>query len=180
MTDPSITAVVMAGGLGTRMKSSVPKHFHSLLGRRMVDWVIAAGRAAGADPIVVVASPSTQDEYADDVAVAVQDPPLGTGDAVRVARAALDGRSDDVLVLSGDTPLLTPDLLRDLVAAHRDGRASATILAAVPDDPRLYGRVVRAENGDVLRVAEGRDASAHELAIGEVNTSIYVFRAEDV
>jgi bifunctional UDP-N-acetylglucosamine pyrophosphorylase/glucosamine-1-phosphate N-acetyltransferase len=180
MNEPSIAAVVMAGGLGTRMKSAVPKHFHPILGRRMVDWVIAAGRAAGATPIVVVASPATREQYDDTVEIAVQDPPLGTGDAVRVARDALDGRAADVLVLSGDTPLLTPELLEDLVAAHRRAGAAATILSAIPDDPRLYGRVIRAETGEVLRVAEGRDASPEELAVREVNTSIYVFRSDDL
>jgi bifunctional UDP-N-acetylglucosamine pyrophosphorylase/glucosamine-1-phosphate N-acetyltransferase len=179
MTDPSITAVVMAGGLGTRMKSAEPKHFHRLLGRRMVDWVLEAGRAAGADPLVVVASPSTRDRF-EGVEVAVQEVPRGTGDAVRAARVAIEGRSDDVLVLSGDTPLLTPELLRDLVAAHRRAGAAATILSAIPDDPRLYGRVVRADNGDVLRVAEGSDATPEERAIREVNTSIYVFRGDDL
>jgi len=180
MTESSIAAVVMAGGLGTRMKSAVPKHFHPILGRRMVDWVIEAGRTAGASPIVVVASPATREEYDDTVEIAVQDPPLGTGDAVRVARDALDGRAADVLVLSGDTPLLTPELLDDLVAAHRRAGAAATILSALPDDPRLYGRVIRADSGEVLRVAEGRDASPDELAVREVNTSIYVFRSDDL
>jgi bifunctional UDP-N-acetylglucosamine pyrophosphorylase/glucosamine-1-phosphate N-acetyltransferase len=161
------------------MKSAEPKHFHPLLGRRMVDWVLEAGRAAGADPLVVVASPSTRDRF-DGVEIAVQEEPLGTGDAVRAARAALEGKADDVLVLSGDTPLLTPELLRDLVDAHRREGAAATILSAIPDDPRLYGRVVRADNGDVLRVAEGRDATPDELEIREVNTSIYVFRSDDL
>jgi bifunctional UDP-N-acetylglucosamine pyrophosphorylase/glucosamine-1-phosphate N-acetyltransferase len=145
----------------------------------MVDWVLEAGRAAGADPLVVVASPSTRDRF-EGVEVAVQEVPRGTGDAVRAARAALEGKAEDVLVLSGDTPLLTPELLRDLVAAHRREAAAATILSAIPDDPRLYGRVVRADNRDVLRVAEGSDATPEERAIREVNTSIYVFRAEDL
>jgi bifunctional UDP-N-acetylglucosamine pyrophosphorylase/glucosamine-1-phosphate N-acetyltransferase len=180
MTEPSIAAVVMAGGLGTRMKSAVPKHFHPILGRRMVDWVIESGRASGASPIVVVASPATRDKYDDTVEIAVQDPPLGTGDAVRVTREALAGRAADVLVLSGDTPLLTPELLRDLVAAHRSEDAAATILSAIPEDPRLYGRVIRAADGQVLRVAEGRDASPEELAVREVNTSIYVFRSDEL
>jgi bifunctional UDP-N-acetylglucosamine pyrophosphorylase/glucosamine-1-phosphate N-acetyltransferase len=169
----------MAGGLGTRMRSAVPKHLHPLLGRRMVDWVLEAGRGAGADPLVVVASPSTRDLFdGPGVTVVVQDPPLGTGDAVRVGRPALEGRAEDVLVLSGDTPLLTRELLRDLVETHRREGAAATILSALPDDPRLYGRVVRSDDNDVLRVAEGTDASPEELAIREVNTSIYVFRSD--
>jgi bifunctional UDP-N-acetylglucosamine pyrophosphorylase / glucosamine-1-phosphate N-acetyltransferase len=178
MTDTSLAAVVMAGGLGTRMRSEVPKHFHELLGRRMVDWVLEAGRASGADALVVVASPSSRDKFdAADVTVAVQERPLGTGDAVRSAKAALVDFDGDVLVLSGDTPLLTGELLAELVTVHRDGGADATLLSTEPPDPRLYGRVVRAADGSVLRVAEGTDASEQELAIREVNTSIYVFRA---
>ena len=130
MPDTPLAALVMAGGLGTRMKSAVPKHFHPILGRRMVDWVIEAGRASGADPLVVVASPAGRDEFADSgVTIAVQETPLGTGDAVRVAREAIGGHAGDVLVLSGDTPLLTPELLERLVETHHRERAAATILS---------------------------------------------------
>src|SRR6478609_7235957 len=102
MTDTPLAAVLMAGGLGTRMRSAVPKHFHPILGRRMVDWIIETGRETGADPIVVVASPATRDEFADSgVDVAVQETPLGTGDAVRAARSSLEDHSGDVLILSG-------------------------------------------------------------------------------
>src|SRR5258707_1924473 len=133
----------MAGGLGTRMKSAVPKHFHEILGRRMVDWIIETGRDAGASPLVVIASPAARDEDADSaVQVAIQEQPLGTGDAVRSARDSLKGFDGDILVLSGDTPLLTAGLLRDLVDAHHRAGADPTILSAEPPDPRLYGRVV--------------------------------------
>jgi bifunctional UDP-N-acetylglucosamine pyrophosphorylase/glucosamine-1-phosphate N-acetyltransferase len=177
MTNTSLAAVVMAGGLGTRMRSDLPKHFHPILGRRMVDWVIDVGRRTGADPLVVVASPSARDEFGD-VSVAVQEQPIGTGDAVRAARTQLDSFAGDVLVLSGDTPLLTVELLDALVAAHRAQGAAATILSAVPSDPRVYGRVVRDADGSVARIAEGTDATPEEQAIGEVNTSIYVFRGD--
>jgi len=170
-------AVVMAAGLGTRMRSSVPKHLHSLLGRRMVDWVLETARELGADPLVVVASPSTTDAFGG-IEVAVQEEPLGTGDAVRSARAALEGRADDVLVLSGDTPLLTADLLRELVATHRREAAWATVLSFEPDDPRHYGRVLRGANGGLAAIVEAGDATPAELAVREVNSSIYVFRAE--
>src|SRR5690349_14743422 len=121
-----LTAVVMAGGPGTRMKSATPKHLHTLLGRRMVDWVIAAARDAGVTRIVVVASPDSADSYAG-LEVAVQEQPLGTGDAVRAAKTALAGDSGDVLVLNGDVPALTPALVRELVAAHREAKAAATV-----------------------------------------------------
>jgi bifunctional UDP-N-acetylglucosamine pyrophosphorylase / glucosamine-1-phosphate N-acetyltransferase len=168
----------MAGGLGTRMRSAVPKHLHPILGRRMVDWIVETGRAAGASPIVVVAAPATRGEFASsDVEVAVQETPLGTGDAVRAARAALAGQEGDVLVLSGDTPLLTAGLLRELVATHHRERAEATILSARPSDPRVYGRVVRDANGSVVKIVEGTDANDEEQQIGEINSSIYVFRS---
>src|SRR3954468_131784 len=174
----NLAAVLMAGGLGTRMHSAVPKHFHPLLGRPMVDWIIAAGREAGADPIVVVASPATRDWIGESgVTIAVQEEPLGTGDAVRSARAALEGYDGDVLILSGDTPMLTADLLGELVEAHRREGADATILSAEPPDPRLYGRVVRGADGTVLKVVEGTDASEDVQKVREINSSIYVFRA---
>ena len=179
MPDPPLAALIMAGGLGTRMRSSVPKHFHPILGRRLVDWVIGSALATGAEPVVVVASPTGRDAFADlDVTVAVQQEPLGTGDAARAARPALAGHTGDVLVLSGDTPLLTPELLAGLLATHRAEGAAATILSARPADLRLYGRIVRDADGSVLRVVEGTDATPEELEIGEINSSIYAFRSD--
>src|SRR5438046_9509709 len=105
MAQNDLAAVVMAAGLGTRMRSATPKHLHPLLGRRMVDWVIEAARPLGAAPLVVVCSPESRAAF-EDVETAVQERPLGTGDAVRAARASLEGRTADVLVLSGDTPPL--------------------------------------------------------------------------
>jgi bifunctional UDP-N-acetylglucosamine pyrophosphorylase/glucosamine-1-phosphate N-acetyltransferase len=128
---------------------------------------------------VVVASPATRDEFAaSPVEVAVQQTPLGTGDAVRCARPALEGRDGDVLVLSGDTPVLTAGLLEQLVATHRREGAAATVLTAEPPDPRLYGRIVRGPDGSVLRIVEGTDANEEERQIREINSSIYVFRSE--
>ena len=110
--------------------------------------------------------------------VAIQETPLGTGDAVRCAREALQGHDGDVLVLSGDTPLLTAGLLEELVDTHHREGAAATILSAEPPDPRLYGRIVRGPDGSVLRIVEGTDADEEEQQIGEINSSIYVFRSD--
>jgi bifunctional UDP-N-acetylglucosamine pyrophosphorylase / glucosamine-1-phosphate N-acetyltransferase len=176
VTDANLAAVVMAAGHGTRMRSSVPKHLHPLLGRRMVDWVVEAARQVAPDPLVVVASPGTADGYGD-LRVAVQEEPLGTGDAVRCAREALDG-TDTVLVLSGDTPLLTGGLLDDLVATHRQEAAAATVLAFRPADPGRYGRIVRDSGGSLRAIVEAADASPEELALDEVNSSIYAFACE--
>jgi bifunctional UDP-N-acetylglucosamine pyrophosphorylase/glucosamine-1-phosphate N-acetyltransferase len=167
----------MAGGLGTRMRSATPKHLHPLLGRRMVDWVIGAARAAGADPIVVVASPDTRDLF-DGVTVAVQEVPLGTGDAVRAARAALADFEGDVLVLNGDVPALSADVLAALLAEHRTTNAAATVLSFEPPDSREYGRVIRNTDGSLARIVEAGDATPDELEVREVNSGIYVFRAD--
>jgi len=173
----TLGAVVMAAGLGTRMRSEVPKHLHALLGRRMVDWVLGSARELGADPLVVVAGPSNADAF-DGVEVAIQEEPLGTGDAVRSARSSLEGRTEDVLVLSGDTPLLTSELLRDLVETHRREDAWATVLSFEPEEARSYGRVLRDGNGRLAAIVEAGDATPEQLEVTEVNSSIYVFRAE--
>ncbi len=175
--DARLGAIVMAGGLGTRMRSAVPKHLHPLLGRRMVDWVVEAARSLGADPLVVVAGPASVSAFVG-VEVAIQPEPLGTGDAVRCARGALEGRVDDLLVLSGDTPLLRPDLLRDLLTTHRSDGAVATVLSFEPDDARSYGRVLRNAEGGLAAIVEAGDATPEQLAVREVNSSIYVFGAE--
>jgi bifunctional UDP-N-acetylglucosamine pyrophosphorylase/glucosamine-1-phosphate N-acetyltransferase len=167
----------MAGGLGTRMKSATPKHLHPLLGRRMVDWVIAAARGGGAERVVVVASPATHELF-EGLEVAVQEEPRGTGDAVRSASAALAGFDGDVVVLNGDVPALTPELVAALVETHRREQAAATVLAFEPPDTLFYGRIVRDGAGKLARVVEAKDASDEELALREVNSGIYVFQAE--
>ena len=171
-----LAAVVMAGGIGTRMKSATPKHLHPLLGRRMVDWVVEAARGAGVDRVVVVASPSTHELF-DGVDVAVQEEPRGTGDAVRCAREALDDFEGGVLVLNGDVPALRPETIAALVETHRAAGAAATVLSFEPADAAAYGRIVRDASGGLARIVEARDASPEELALGEVNSGIYVFDA---
>jgi bifunctional UDP-N-acetylglucosamine pyrophosphorylase/glucosamine-1-phosphate N-acetyltransferase len=174
----------MAGGLGTRMKSGTPKHLHPLLGRRMVDWVLASAEPLGAEPVVVVCSPQTEDAMRASldggVTLAVQAEARGTGDAVASARGALARFEGDVLVLSGDTPMLRAELLEDLVATHRREGAAATILAIEPDGPRPYGRIVRNDDGSVSGIVEELDATQEQRAIRELNSSIYVFRARDL
>jgi bifunctional UDP-N-acetylglucosamine pyrophosphorylase/glucosamine-1-phosphate N-acetyltransferase len=158
------------------MRSSLAKHLHPILGRRMVDWVIEAARPLRPEPFVVVASPDTATTY-EGVDVAVQERPLGTGDAVRSARRAL-GVAEEILVLSGDTPLLTTDVLAGLLHAHRRGDAAATVLSFVPDDVRSYGRIMRDDHDHLVGIVEAADATPDELAVREANSSIYVFRAD--
>src|SRR5437667_2420488 len=174
-----LAAVVLAGGLGTRMHSATPKHFHLLLGRRMVDWVVEAARALEAEPLGVVTSPEGKDAF-DGVQVAVQAEPRGTGDALAAARGSLDGIDGALLVLAGDVPVLSPEVLGELLETHRREEAAATVLSFLPPDPREYGRVIRDENGGVHAIVEAGDATPEQLALGEANSAIYVFEANRV
>jgi bifunctional UDP-N-acetylglucosamine pyrophosphorylase/glucosamine-1-phosphate N-acetyltransferase len=176
LTSGDLAAVVMAAGLGTRMKSALPKHLHPLLGRRLVDWVVDAVRQLDPDPLVVVLSPEAAGQV-DGVSVAVQERPLGTGDSLRAARPNV-GPAETVLVVSGDHPRITPELLSALVAEHRSSGATATVLSFEPDDPRAYGRIIRNESGRLEAIVEDADANGVQRAVREVNSSIYVFEAD--
>jgi bifunctional UDP-N-acetylglucosamine pyrophosphorylase/glucosamine-1-phosphate N-acetyltransferase len=172
----NLAAVVMAGGLGTRMRSAVPKHLHPMLGRRVIDWVIDAARGASTDPVVIVASPDSAGAY-EGLQVAVQEQPLGTGDAVASARGALQGFDGNVLILDAAAPLLTADHLRELAAEHERQNAAVTILSFEPVHSLPYGRVVRGPDGSVEAIVEDKDASPEQREIRELNSSTYVFSA---
>jgi bifunctional UDP-N-acetylglucosamine pyrophosphorylase/glucosamine-1-phosphate N-acetyltransferase len=141
--------------------------------------VVEAARGVDADPLVVVTSEQGAAEL-DGLTVAIQREARGTGDAVAAAHQALDGFAGDLLVLSGDAPAVSPDALRELLETHRREGAAATVLSFRPADPRAYGRVLRADDGSVRAIVEAGDASPEELAVDEVNSSIYVFSAERV
>jgi bifunctional UDP-N-acetylglucosamine pyrophosphorylase / glucosamine-1-phosphate N-acetyltransferase len=174
----------MAAGLGTRMKSERPKHLHPLLGRRVLDWALASVWPLAPDPLVVVCSPDSREELArtlpDEAELAVQLAPRGTGDAVAAARRALERFSGDVLVIDGAAPLLTTDALEQLLAEHRRAGAAVTVLSIEPPEPLPYGRVLRDERGALRAIVEEGDASPHDRAVRELNTSIYVFSSSDL
>ena len=184
MSDSNLAALVMAGGLGTRMESETPKHLHPLLGRRMLDWVLDAVLALEPSCVVVVVSPATREAVAaslpEGVELAVQVEPKGTADAVASGRETLADFAGDVLVVSGDTPMITPDELEGLVRRHRDERAAATVLALQTDRPLPYGRLVRDVAGRLRQIVEAGDATPEQLAVTELNTSIYTFASADL
>jgi bifunctional UDP-N-acetylglucosamine pyrophosphorylase / glucosamine-1-phosphate N-acetyltransferase len=172
----NFAAVVMAAGLGTRMKSATPKHLHPLLGRRLLDWVVEAVRPLGPDPLVVVVAPAAVDAF-EGMDVAVQEKPLGTGDSLRAARERV-GNAQQLLVVSGDHPRLSSGLLQQLVDEHRRSGVSATVLSFEPADPRAYGRILRDGEGRLRQIVEHADADETQLAIRELNSSIYVFETD--
>jgi bifunctional UDP-N-acetylglucosamine pyrophosphorylase/glucosamine-1-phosphate N-acetyltransferase len=164
------------------MRSTLQKLLHPLCGQPIIAWPVNAARKAGAAKIIVVDSPERRLEGAlgdrdGDVMVAVQERPLGTADAVRAAASEFGG-AQTVVVLNGDAPLVTPDTIGGLAQDHQRSGAAATIATVVLDDPSGYGRVVRAPDGTVQRVAETKspgDASELELHIREVNTGMFAF-----
>jgi bifunctional UDP-N-acetylglucosamine pyrophosphorylase/glucosamine-1-phosphate N-acetyltransferase len=176
VTQRPLAAIVLAAGLGTRMHSATPKHLHPLLGRRLADWVIEAVRGLGPEPLVVITAPDAREAF-EGVTVAVQEVPRGTGDAAAAARESLDGFEGDVLVVTGDAATITSALLGALLETHRSAGAAATVLSLEPPDPGAYGRIVRNDDGALQAIVEARDAHDAELAIPEVNSSIYVFEA---
>ncbi len=177
------TAVVLAAGLGMRMKSTLPKVLHPLCGRPMLAYVLdaweEAGGAGAARPIIVYSPPveAIVAPFAERADFALQDTPRGTGDAVRAALATVPVGATEILVLSGDVPLITGADLEAVLEARRQDDAAialATVFAAEPD--RL-GRVVRSEFGIVEAIVEAKDATEDELANNEINAGLYAFDA---
>jgi bifunctional UDP-N-acetylglucosamine pyrophosphorylase/glucosamine-1-phosphate N-acetyltransferase len=180
-----IVAVVLAAGLGTRMKSSLPKVLHPLCGRPMLAYVLDAWAstddgASGGRPVVVF-SPSVAaviDVFAEQAVFALQDEPRGTGDAVNAALAIVHAGATEIVVLSGDVPLVTGADLDAVVAARREDDAAIALASVFAADPAQLGRVVRGEFGTVERIVEASDATPEELAADETNAGIYVFDAD--
>ncbi len=175
-----VVAVVLAAGLGKRMRSRTPKVLHALCGRPMLAYVIDAARAATGDRPLVVISPATEVVraiFGDEADYAVQADPRGTGDALQVALTALPSDVDEILVLSGDVPRVTTDLLADLLEQRRLDHAALSLVAVAAFDPSGLGRVVRNDAGTVERIVEERDATDEERDLVEINAGLYAFDA---
>jgi bifunctional UDP-N-acetylglucosamine pyrophosphorylase / glucosamine-1-phosphate N-acetyltransferase len=176
---PAPTVVLLAAGEGTRMRSSLPKVLHPICGRPMILWPLLAARAAGAGRVVVVDNPKRllAEHLPEGTEIAIQEQPHGTGDAVAAAAARIDPAAP-VLVINGDMPLITGEAIATVFGAHEEAATAATLASVELDDPSGYGRVIRAADGGVVRVAETKaagDATEAELSIREVNAGLYVF-----
>jgi bifunctional UDP-N-acetylglucosamine pyrophosphorylase/glucosamine-1-phosphate N-acetyltransferase len=170
--------VVLAAGEGKRMRTGRAKVLHEAGGRALIDHVLAALDPLAPSPIVVVVGHLRAQVEAHlagrNVALAVQDPPHGTGDAVAHALSHVPAEGD-VLVLSGDAPLITSATLEALVELRRSRSAVAALATAVLTEPGNYGRIVRNQSGDVVAIVEARDTTVAEQSILEVNAGTYVF-----
>ena len=180
-TSQGVLPVILAAGLGTRMKSRKPKVLHELCGRPMLAFVLDAAREVSGRRPLVVYSPATAviaEAFAGQADFAAQAETLGTADAVRAAMAVAPEEVGEVLVLSGDVPLVQADLLAELVDLRRARNAAMALVAVHSFDPEGLGRVVRSnDGGQVLRIVEQKDATPDELDIEEINAGVYAFDA---
>lgn len=171
-------AIILAAGKGTRMKSDLPKVLHKVSGITMLEHVFrSVGAIEPAKNVTVIGHKAElvrevldgQSEFV------MQTEQLGTGHAVMMAEGQLAGLEGQTLVIAGDTPLITGDSLKNLVDFHVNHKNVATILTATADDPFGYGRIIRNQNGEVVKIVEQKDASEFEQQVKEINTGTYVF-----
>ena len=176
----NLTAVILAAGKGTRMKSKLPKVLHKVGGHPMLEHVMDAAEAAGCrDNVVVIGHGAelVRELVGDRARIALQAEQLGTGHAVLQAADTLKDFTGTVMILCGDTPLLEAEELQKFYAEHVKSGAAATVMSALMDDPFGYGRILRDANGDVAGIVEQKDASEEQKQIKEINTGNYCVEA---
>lgn len=174
---PTIVALVLAAGKGTRMKSAQAKVLHEVFFRPMIHHVLLAVQEATIDRCAVIVGHQRQavldalDGFP--IAPVIQEEQLGTGHAVLCAETVC-GQADEVMILCGDTPLIQAATLQAMIAAHREQRATLTLMTTLLDQPFGYGRILSNSRGQLVGIVEEKDASAEQRAIREINAGIYL------
>jgi bifunctional UDP-N-acetylglucosamine pyrophosphorylase/glucosamine-1-phosphate N-acetyltransferase len=180
-----VAAIILAAGMGTRMKSDLHKVLHPVAGRPMLAHLLASVEALSPEHVVVVVG-AGRDQVAPLVEgqgghVAVQEPQLGTGHAVQQAEAALEGFSGDVLILYGDTPLVETGTMKQMLARlNAPDEPVVVVLASRPADPLRYGRIIAEGDGTIVKMVEYKDATEEERAINLCNSGLMAVRSEDL
>jgi len=173
-----LMAIILAAGEGKRMKSKNSKVVHNICGKSLIEWVYDAVSGAGIDETIVVVghrADQVKECMGDRVKYAFQSQQLGTGHAVMQAEEYLRGKEGYVFVLYGDTPLITAKTISECISLHKKNGNAVTVVTAEFDDPTGYGRIVRDEHGNVIKIVEQRDASDEEKKIKEINSGLYCF-----
>lgn len=183
MSNNDLVIVILAAGKGTRLKSSLAKVLHRVGGRTLVEHVVGASEPLKARRTVVVVGHQAEQVAAvvepRGVVTVLQQPQKGTGHAMQVAKHAL-GRAKLAIVLPGDAPLVRPDTLKSMLAAHRSGKAAATILSAVVADPSGYGRILRKSENAVAAIIEESQLTTEQRELNEINSAIYCFTLDQL
>lgn len=179
--------LVMAAGLGTRMKSKRAKVLHELAGLPLIAHVVRAAQSLDPQKIIVIVGHQAEeveqavlDQVGGLAGFVTQEKQRGTGDAVETARSVLEDSGSLVMVLSGDVPMIRVETLRNLIEHHRNTGAACSILSVRMENPSGYGRVIRDEQGQFQRIVEQRDASEEEKKVKDINGGIYCFEARDL
>ncbi len=171
-------AIVLAAGKGKRMKSKLYKVLHPVCGKPMVGHVVDTVRRTNSERTVVIVGHGAEDVKAylgDQAEYVLQEQQLGTGHAVRQAEELLGKEEGTTILICGDTPLVRAETIEAMIAMHESEGAAATILTAIPEDPTGLGRIIRGEDGGVLRIVEQKDCTPEEAAVNEINTGTYCF-----
>ena len=181
----STTAIILAAGKSTRMKSRRPKALHEICGKPMLQYVLDACYDAGCSRILLVVGHGKDEviaQFASDKRIVwvEQTEQLGTGHAARMCESHLRKETGDVFILTADGPLIRGEVLKTLLREHRDQRAAASMATAVLEDPTGYGRVIRDSVGQFVEIVEQADASPDQREIREVFPSYYCVRSEDL
>lgn len=171
------SAVILAAGAGTRMKSSKPKVAHEIMQKPLVRWVVDAARAAGVGTIVSVVGHGREvvEPLVADTTVVVQEEQLGTAHAVKMAAPACKDLGGSLVVLTGDSPLVRPETIKALIDTRETEEAAVVVLTMEAEDPTGYGRIVRDENGQVCAIVEQKDCTPEQALITECNSGFYCF-----
>ena len=177
-------ALILAAGQGTRIKSDLPKVLHKVCGKEMVNHVIDNMRKANINDVNVIIGKGAElvKEQTNDrkVSYSLQEEQLGTGHAVKCAAEFLKGKKGTVVVFAGDAPLTKESTIEELIKTHESNGNSATLLSAIVEDPTGYGRIIRDDEGYVLKIVEHKDCNEDELLVNEMNAAMYCFDIEDL
>ncbi len=177
----NFTAIILAAGMGTRMKSEKPKVLHKVCGKELVRWVVDESKKAGAESVVTVIGHKAEmvkEALGESCLYAIQAEQKGTGHAVMQAASYItDG---EVIILSGDAPLVTAETIEKCIEHHKAQKNTATVITAVLENSKGYGRIVRDNSGNVLKIVEEKDATPEEKKIKEVNSGMYIFDARSL
>ena len=178
-----IVAVVLAAGKGTRMKSNKSKLVHKIYGKELVKRVVETAKKAGIDQVVTVVGykqEQVQLVLGDSVDYAYQEEMLGTGHAVLQAEKYLKGKQGKVVVLNGDVPIIRAETIQNLVNKSIHNKEYATLLTAIYNNPKGYGRIVRDEGGNIKEIIEEKDATEEQLKLQEINGGVYCFDIQEL
>ncbi len=178
-----IIAIVMGAGKGKRMKSNKSKLVHKIYGKELIKRAVETAKKADIKEIITVVGykkEQVQEVLKDEVKYAVQEEMLGTGHAVMQATSYLENKKGKVLVLNGDVPLLRPETLNKIIEKSIENKEYATLLTAVYDNPKGYGRIVRDEGGNIEAIIEEKDATEEQKEIKEINAGVYCFDIEEL